>query len=81
MAAAKPPRDVLIVSSIFGLAGVRKGKIKTMPGGIVVLSNTAGPEHIPAELVPAEIHIEERALEGLNQQIWLEEMLDELWSR
>lgn len=78
----KPPAPVLVVQSTFGLTGLRRsGQRQILPGGVVVVSATAGPDKIPADLVPSSLHFHEAPLNGVLQQQWRDEVLEVLIAR
>lgn len=78
----KPPVPVLVVQSTFGVTGIRRSaKRQVLPGGVVVVSATAGPDKIPDDLVPSEIHWHEAPLNGVLQHEWRWQVIDELMRR
>lgn len=68
-------RAVLLVDQAYGVTGVRRtASGRSMPGGVFVVDSTCGPESIPADLVPTEIHVAiTRDFVGVLQAEMLEE--------
>lgn len=79
----KPPAAVLVVDQTYGLAGVRRtGSRPVMPGKVVVLDGTLGPQGVPDDLVPTEIHFYQVAeVIGRLQAENLNEIVDLLLER